>query len=657
MRLLWRPMAMVTLLASSASWAAEPNPAMGPPPAWVVPSPIPSPDPGKKSAPLQMLLISSQEKLSPRALENYVEYAAIPQNLAGLQALGNVTFPWNTERTDLLFHRVDIIRGGSVISLLKPDQWLVLRRENNLEKAMLDGVRTVIFPVRGLRVGDTLRVAVTYRTKDQLIATKAEEALPLNLGLAAVRIERRFLVPDGLALRWDIPADFPKPRVTRIGASTEHLWVQSKLEAVSLPNNVPGRLKSPLLHVSSYADWNEVAMELAPIFAKARKPLANSQLFEEADRIAAATRNPGDRMMGALRLSQEQVRYVALLLGEGAYVPEAVDETWDRRFGDCKGKTVLLLALLDRLGIKAEPLLVSHGRDDQLNAKFPSLALFDHVIVRAFVDGKTYYLDSTDYGQRVVDDVAGTPFVHGLPLRAGASLERLTQLSLPAPTREALIVWDRSDGGDEDVPYKATLTLRGTAAAEFRAKLAGSTNAEAIDKSVKDLMPGIDNDKLKITAREPENPDGSFTVAFDGKADMDWSPSRGERQTRFTFSHSTVHWDADFKRDEGPGKDLPIKLVQTPYWERTTETVILPEVGKGFKLDSTPLDQAIAGSSMKRLLTLENGRATMVSDFRQDQREITAAEALAAKDKLDELNSNWAYIVGPKEKKKKRGTD
>lgn len=607
------------------------------------------------SAPLQMLLISSQEKLSPRGVENYVEYAAIPQNLAGLQALGNVTFPWNAERTDFLFHRVEIVRGGSVISLLKPDQWLVLRRENNLEKAMLDGVRTVIFPVRGLRVGDTLRVAVTYRTKDKLVATKAEEALPLSLGLAAVRIERRFLVPDGLALRWDIPADFPKPRITRIGTSTEHLWVQSKLEALTLPSNVPGRLRSPLLHVSSYADWNEVAAELAPIFEKARKPLANSQLFEEADRIAAATKDTGDRMMAALRLSQDQVRYVALLLGEGAYVPEAVDETWDRRFGDCKGKTVLLLALLDRLGIKAEPLLVSNGRDDQLNAKFPSLALFDHVIVRAFFDGKTYYLDSTDYGQRVLADVAGTGFAHGLPLRDGASLERLTPLTLLAPVREAQIMWDRSGGGDEDIPYKATLTLRGRPAAEFRAKLAGSIDAEEFDKSIKNMMPGIGNDDLKITAREPENSDGSFTVAFDGKADMDWSPSKGERQTRYTFSHSTVHWDADFKRNEGPGKDLPVKMVETPFWERTTETVILPEGGKGFKLDSTPLDQAIAGSSMKRMLTMENGRATMVSDFRQDQREITAAEAHASKDKLDELNGNWAYIVGPKEQKKKRG--
>ena len=95
---------------------------MGPPPAWVVPTTVPAPDPAKKNAPLQMLLVSSQQKLTPRGLDNYVEYAAVPQNLAGLQALGNITMPWNAERTDFEFHKVDIIRGGTTISLLKPAQ-------------------------------------------------------------------------------------------------------------------------------------------------------------------------------------------------------------------------------------------------------------------------------------------------------------------------------------------------------------------------------------------------------------------------------------------------------------------------------------------------------------------------------------------------------
>ena len=51
---------------------------------------------------------------------------------------------------------------------------------------------------------------------------------------------------------------------------------------------------------------------------------------------------------------------------------------------------------------------------------------------------------------------------------------------------------------------------------------------------------------------------------------MNWDPATGEKASRSNFSHTTVHWDPDFKRDDGPGKEYPVALVDTPYWERTT---------------------------------------------------------------------------------------
>ena len=83
MRVVGRMMAAALLLCSSAVWAVEPNPAIGPAPAWVVAPTVPAPDPTKKDMPLQLLVTSTQERLTERGLENYVEYVAIPQNLAG----------------------------------------------------------------------------------------------------------------------------------------------------------------------------------------------------------------------------------------------------------------------------------------------------------------------------------------------------------------------------------------------------------------------------------------------------------------------------------------------------------------------------------------------------------------------------------------------
>ena len=61
----------------------------------------------------------------------------------------------------------------------------------------------------------------------------------------------------------------------------------------------------------------------------------------------------------ALALVQDQVRYVFLGMNEGALVPADAEETWTRRFGDCKGKSALLVALLRALDIDAEPVAVN----------------------------------------------------------------------------------------------------------------------------------------------------------------------------------------------------------------------------------------------------------------------------------------------------------
>ena len=60
------------------------------------------------------------------------------------------------------------------------------------------------------------------------------------------------------------------------------------------------------------------------------------------------------RAQAALGLVQDRIRYVALAMGTGGLVPADAATTWSRRFGDCKGKTVLLLAMLRALGVTTE---------------------------------------------------------------------------------------------------------------------------------------------------------------------------------------------------------------------------------------------------------------------------------------------------------------
>jgi hypothetical protein len=649
----WTAYASAILAAGSGAVAAEPVPATGPAPAWVIAPAVPAVDPADGDAPFQFLVSSAQEKILADGVEHYLEYAAVPLTTGGLQALGNVTIPWNVERTDLTIHKISIRRGGSTIDLLRPKDLLVLRRENNLEKAMLDGMRTVVVPVWGLQVGDILGVAFTWKTKSSTIAARPEEIQDFITPWPISWMERRFLVPDGVKVSWKLSPTIAAPEITRRPGMTEHRFVAAKVKPIATPKFAPSRYARPVIQVTGYEAWSEVANLLQPLFDKARRPAPGSPVLEEAKRIAAASGRPEDRMLAALRLTQEQVRYVALLLGEGAYVPMSADDTWDRKFGDCKGKTSLLLALLDRLGIEAEPVLVSNQHDDRLKDQLPSLLLFDHVLVRARIGGRTYYLDAVGYGQRTLGELTISPFTYGLPLRATTDLEVLEQGDLSAPLREASLVWDGSKGFGELVPYEATMTFRGSQAAAMRVSLSTANDKDQFDTALKAMVPRIPNEHLAIVDKTPEAADGAFIVRFRGKAPMDWSPLQGKRETRYTLSHNTLIWQVGIDRSEGPGKDWPVFIGAEPYWERTAETVTLPNGGRGYFVEAAELDRSVAGSRLTRTVTKSGDRVTMVAELRHLKREISAEEARTAVPVLEEIGEDYAYVVGPPLPKRK----
>lgn len=637
-----------SILLSGSALAADPMPRVASTPAWVKPVAIPAANPALKETPAQLLLINTQVKVSGRDVDTYVEYVITPQSLAGMQGSGNVTIPWNIDRADLVVHTISIIRDGQVIDLLKGAKFTVLRREKNLGEGSLDGIRTVVLPTSGLQIGDQIRVGFTYDGKVGGAGEQPEDLQKWDPAIETALIERRILVAPGTNIAWKTSPRVPKPQITKqADGTTEYLFRGVKLDPVKYPKNMRAQDKASLIQVSGYNQWSDVAELDRASYDAARKIADGSPLAREADRIAASTPDPTKRMLAALRLSQEQVRYVALLLGDGAYRPTIAADTWERKFGDCKGKTALLLGLLDRLGIAADPLYVLSDGGEILGGVLPGRSVFDHVIARATIAGKTYYLDATDYGHRTVADVTGTEFRYGLPIVSGATIAKLPLVHPELPTRDSALVWDGSQGLTGDIPFSATLTLRGINAMLARAKKITVEKPSEFDDYLKEMMPGVANDKLEIVNRSDDEASGEVRVTFKGKDELNWDEYEDRKGLRAPFSNSAVKWDSDFDRKEGMFKDLPVSL-GSRLWQRESETIVLPPTAKGARIDATPLDKTLAATHIWRTVTMDGNRVTSVANFRHLEDEFSADEARRAEKELELVNENWAYVVAPK---------
>jgi tetratricopeptide (TPR) repeat protein len=623
------------------------EPQIAPVPAWVVPTPLPAPDPSKADRPLQTLLVDNQSRYAGDHSDHYLRMAALVQNVQGLQMAGNLILPWPEDHADLIIHEVLIIRGNEVIDLLARGQrFAVLRRENNLEASMLDGTLTAAMQPEGLAVGDVLSFSFTMRRRGTTLPHRAENLISLPSGQTIRRLNVRQLWPASLPIRWRATGAYEGAVARTTPAGTEVAVSLNDATAPEMPAMLPSRFATAsALEVSQYRDWAELSAMLAPHYERARQLAPDSPIRAEVQRIASLSTDPRVRTMAALRLVQDQVRYFALVMGDGNYLPASADQTWARRFADCKGKTVLLVALLRELGIQAEPVLVHSGAGDSIAGRLPMPQLFNHMIVRARIDGRSYWLDGTSAGDRNLDDLASATFIQGLPVTAeGAALEAIPYSPPAQPLFETNIIYDGSRGLGGRVPVRIEMVARREQAVQWR-QLVSLAGRDEFLRRLREESSQVRGNDVEITNAEiRDDPEaGTMTTIISARASMPWDRVSGTPARRFKFDDETISWDTDFEREAGPFRDAPFEF-PVPVYLASTETLILPNRGRGFTLDGSSFTKDVAGVRISRQLSIANGSAVARSEFRRLQREVPAAAARAAAADIAAIREDSAYV-------------
>lgn len=616
-----------------------------PPADWVKPVQIPAAPPTAGDQSIQPLLLQVQTRLDDEGDKSFFESAFRILSPQGLSVVAGIAPSWNPETETLTLHRFNVIRDGQTIDLLQGGKKVtVLRRETRLEQATLDGSLTATLQPEGLKVGDIVDFAATSVRRDPVLKGHSQAFFELTSPTPVARILVRETWPASKPIRWKITDAMPTPTIIQTPAGTELLVDLTNVSAPKQPTDAPGRFQNlGQLQISQFDSWADVSTLMYPLYVKAATLGAGSPLKLEAKKIALASSDPRVRAAAALRLVQDQVRYAYIGLNFGGYIPADAELTWTRRFGDCKGKTALLLALLKELGIQAEPALVNATAGDGLSSRLPTLAFFDHVIVRGHIGKDTYWLDGTRLGDRSIDDIAVPDFRWALPvLPTGAQLTPLQPTLLDKPEFESTLHLDATAGLESKAPAHAEHILRGDDAVTRNIALtgAGAVEAERDMRSYwRGIYPWIDAKSVSYAFDDVRR---VMRLSMDGAATMDWDQSGAFRG--FQVSDSNIGMNRSFRREPGPHDDAPFS-VPYPLYKSWKVVISLPNKGEGFQLlNGADVDRTVAGRHNHRHAEISDGVVTIQASEKTVAPEFPADEADAAARTLRQM-ANYDVMV------------
>lgn len=448
--------------------------------------------------------------------QSVVQRAYTITSAEGVQDSSEISLEWDPSYQWVTIHWVRLRRGEEVLDLASPQRFQTLRREKNLQRHLLDGRLTAVALLEGVRIGDTIEYAYTRHGRNLVFAGHSTRVLQAELAVPYGRVEYRILHARESKLRFRVAgrAVLAESTTTTQGL-VDHRWSGRELPGVEADDDAPSWFEPrSYLEFSTFETWAEVVRWGLGNYDPAVSP--QSELAQRIAALRAAHPDEDDRIAAAVALVQEDVRYLGIMLGPGTHRPNAPDEIWRRRYGDCKDKSLLLAAVLRDLGFDAAVALVDTSGGRLLREKLPAPTHFDHAIVRLRRGGQNYWIDGTRSHQ-------GTglatrylpPFDLALVLAEGET--DLVAVEAPGTRLASLVLVDRLQhpAWSEPARLEREFTYEGRQAEEVRQYLAN-------------------NDRATVSRRSAENTRHSYEGAEESAP---WEVKDDRRSNRLVIRH------------------------------------------------------------------------------------------------------------------------
>lgn len=370
-----------------------------PPPSWVQQLSPPDLSTGQSRGGITYLLADYQYKVSKATVEKYHHQIKRVDSASGLEDISQLEFNFEPSYQTLIIHYIRILRGGQTIDALRPREINVIQQETELSERLYNGTLTALAILSDVRVGDIVEYAYSINGDNPVMSGHYADTFYMEISRPVEQVRLRLLWPANRRLYYRTENTDTEPAVRQIAGDTEYVWNREKTGTVEKSIDAPQWLNQvPTLYLSDFAEWKTVVEWALPLY-RLSQPL-DAQLAKQIEYWRTRLDSPERRLIAALRFVQDDIRYLGIEIGPSSHLPTQPSIVFKRRFGDCKDKSLLFVAILNQLGIEAYTALVNSEAGQSLDRALPSPHAFDHVIAQVKLDGRTYWIDATIRFQR-----------------------------------------------------------------------------------------------------------------------------------------------------------------------------------------------------------------------------------------------------------------
>jgi len=425
------------------------------------------------------LLWDRQVNITEVGDELYVRHVDRALSGTGVTDLSQINITVDPTYQTLRIHWIRVVRNGRSIDNRDTARITALAQESDSWRQIYNGQYDINMLLSDLRAGDVVDLAYSLTSRATLFKGHYAHSFPLTMTSLLRREHLRIRYPAARPLQFRYSdGSAPPQAVSAAGTREVDLdWPDRPglVTDAETPAWYPAR---PYLQATDIRDWSGVSRRTEALFRLPDEP--DERLKELVENIRRGGGSPEDQALRALQYVQGEIRYASIAIGPASYQPAMPGEVLRRRFGDCKDKSLLLVAALRMLGAEAHVALVNSDRRRALAHELPTPFAFNHAIVRATLGERVYWLDSTRPRQQAPLAVDAPADFERALLVDGTTAE-LEVIPRPAATSQREELEGDFLGGD-DLQKPAVVTLKrryfGALADETRAMFSSETQQQ-----------------------------------------------------------------------------------------------------------------------------------------------------------------------------------